>query len=115
MNTLKKYQNVIIVAVVILIAFLIYTFMFAGKATPILTVQNVNQTAPADQDLISLLIELKGITLDESLFADATFASLQDFSKDLVPEPVGRPNPFAPLGAAQPKAQTQSSGQGGAK
>ncbi len=115
MSMLKKYQNVIIVIVVIIIAFVVYTFFFAGKATPILSEQNINQTAPADQDLISLLIELKGITLDESIFANAAFVSLQDFSKDLVPEAVGRPNPFAPLGATPAKPPAQTSTQTPAK
>ena len=107
MSILKKYQNAVIVFVVIIIAFVVYSFFFAGKATPILSEQTVGQANPADQDLISLLIELKGITLDESIFANAAFTSLQDFSKDLVPEAVGRTNPFAPLGATPAPAKTQ--------
>ena len=106
---IKQYQNVIFIIVAIIIAFIAYSYFFAGKATPILSEETVSQAAPADQDLISLLLELKAITLDESLFSDATFTSLQDFSKELVPEATGRPNPFAPLGSqAKAPAQTQT-------
>lgn len=108
---IKQYQNVIVIAVVIIIAFIVYTYFFAGKATPILDEQTVNQAAPADQDLISLLLELKGITLDESLFSDSAFTSLQDFSKELVPEAIGRPNPFAPLGAQAKAPGNQTTAQ----
>ena len=108
MKALKKYQNIIIIAVVVIVGFALYTVFSPGKATPILSEQVIAENSPVDQDLISLLLELKGITLDESLFSESAFVSLQDFSKELVPEAVGRPNPFAPLGSAQPKAQSSA-------
>jgi hypothetical protein len=108
---IKQYQNVIIIGAVIVIAFFVYTYFFTGKATPILDEQAVSQAAPADQDLISLLLELKAITLDESLLSDAAFTSLQDFSKELVPEAIGRPNPFAPLGAQAKAPGNQTTAQ----
>lgn|SRR3989344_7436672 len=97
MNFFKKYQNVIFIVVAVILGFIAYSYFFTGKETPVLSEETVSQATPADQDLISLLLELKAITLDESLFADAAFMSLQDFSKELIPEAVGRPNPFAPL------------------
>jgi hypothetical protein len=96
---LAKYQNIIVIVVIIAIAFGIYSYFFAGKTEAPLTAETVSAASPADQDLISLLLELKSITLDDSIFANPTFTSLHDFSQDLVAEPVGRPNPFAPLGA----------------
>lgn len=96
----KKYQNAIFVIVALILAFFAYSYFFAGKETPVLMEETINPTAVADQDLISLLLELKAITLDESIFTDPTFMSLEDFSRELIPEPIGRPNPFAPLGSS---------------
>jgi hypothetical protein len=53
---------------------------------------------PAGAEILALLTEMKSIRLDEGLFSDPTFQSLQDTSVELNPEPKGRPNPFAPLG-----------------
>jgi hypothetical protein len=96
---LAKYQNVIIIVVVLAIAFGVYSYFFVGKEEAVLTSENTGAAAPADQDLIALLLDLKSISLDEQIFSDPAFQSLSDFSQDLVAEPVGRDNPFAPLGA----------------
>jgi hypothetical protein len=50
------------------------------------------------RDILALLADLENIRLDESIFSDPVFQSLQDISRELSPEPKGRPNPFAPLG-----------------
>jgi type II secretory ATPase GspE/PulE/Tfp pilus assembly ATPase PilB-like protein len=53
----------------------------------VLTSENTGAAAPADQDLIALLLDLKSISLDEQIFSDPAFQSLSDFSQDLVAEP----------------------------
>ena len=60
---------------------------------------------PAEEggDLIALLLELKSIKLDTAILQNPTFLTLQDFSVTLIPEPVGRVNPFAPLGDNAPR------------
>lgn len=97
---LAKYQNIIIIVIVIAVAFGIYSYFFANKSEAPLTAETVAAGNQADQDLISLLLQLKSITLDDSIFSNPTFLSLHDFSQSLVPEPSGRQNPFAPLGAS---------------
>lgn len=106
MNLLKQNQTAILVVVILVISFFAYSYFFTGKETntSALREEQVSTVAPADQDLISLLLELKSITLDETIFSNTAFQSLQDFSQELVTEPVGRVNPFAPfspLGAGQ--------------
>jgi uncharacterized membrane protein YukC len=103
MNFFKQNQTAILVVVILVIAFFAYTYFFTGKedSSAVLQTEEVSVVAPVDQDLISLLLELKSITLDESVFSNQAFKSLQDFSQELVPEPVGRVNPFAPLGQGQ--------------
>lgn len=95
----KKFKTVIIVVLVIAIAFVAYSYFFAKPTEPVLSVQAVSTTPSVDQDLIAILLQLKSIKLDDAIFSDSAFKSLQDFSQELVQEPIGRNNPFAPLGA----------------
>ena len=53
----------------------------------------------AGSEFIILLGELRSIKLDNAFFVDTAFQSLKDSSVTLFPVPVGRRNPFAPLGA----------------
>ncbi len=109
MSFFTRFKGVIIGGAVIIIAFFAYSYFFAGTPEPVLS-GNPSATVSVDQDLLGLLLTLKGIELDNSLFADSAFQSLQDFSQALVSEPIGRLNPFAPLGASvsQGKAGTQA-------
>lgn len=95
---LKKYKNTLVTIAIIAAGFVVYTFFFTGEEEAVLStaVQNPTQTV-VEQELISLLLELRGITLDTRLFDDPRFQSLRDFSQELISEPTGRQNPFAPL------------------
>lgn len=96
---IRQYQNIFVIAGVIILAFVLYSLFFTGGTpTPALTTENVaaSQTA-VEQELISLLLELRSIKLDESIFADTRFRGLEDFGQNVIEEPVGRTNPFAPL------------------
>jgi hypothetical protein len=53
-----------------------------------------------EQDLINQLLRLRSLRLDEKIFTDPAFTSLTDFSQTIPPEPVGRANPFLPVGVA---------------
>ncbi|MDD5357101.1 MAG: hypothetical protein PHS53_03070 [Candidatus Pacebacteria bacterium] len=50
------------------------------------------------QKTITLLQELEKVNIDRSIFATAAFQSLQDFGVEIQAEPIGRPDPFAPVG-----------------
>lgn len=98
MHLIKQYQAVIAIVAVIAAAFIAYSIFFTHAETPVLTESSVAEAQnQVDQQLIALLLTLHGIELDASLFDDDRFKSLRDFGQELVPEPVGRPNPFEPL------------------
>lgn len=98
MHFLKRYQSFVIGAALVLAAFVAFSIFFRPAETPALTATSVSQAQnPVDQQMIALLLTLHSITLDNSLFDNPTFMSLKDFGRELVPEPVGRENPFAPL------------------
>jgi len=105
MELIRKYQTVILFVVIVAGLFGVYQIFFAGSNEPALTVTQTAAAGP-DQDLVALLFELKGIRLDNALFSDPLFQSLKDFGKDLVSEPIGRPNPFAPLGGSTREPET---------
>lgn len=55
-------------------------------------------TAISDK-FLNLLLNMRTIKLDQSIFTDQAFVSLQDFSTTINPESnPGRTNPFAPIG-----------------
>jgi hypothetical protein len=49
-------------------------------------------------DLIKVADDISKATLSSDLFSTAGYRLLSDWSTPLLPEPVGRPNPFAPVG-----------------
>lgn len=50
----------------------------------------------ADSEILSLLEDLREIDFNERFLTSSEFRSLQDFSIDIQPQPLGRDNPFAP-------------------
>jgi len=70
---------------------------------------NMNSSAPEDlsRDFLPILLNVKGVRLDDAIFADQAFATLRDSSILLVPDGTeGRPNPFAPIGSENISATT---------
>ncbi len=55
---------------------------------------------PIAENFLSLLLNIKNIQLDDSIFSDPAFLSLRDSSIELIPDAnAGRPNPFAQIGS----------------
>ncbi len=54
-------------------------------------------SSPDEQGLIAILLTLRAVKLDGTILTNPAFISLKDFSIDIVAEPIGRENPFAPL------------------
>ena len=50
-----------------------------------------------EQQLLDSLASLKSVDLSGDIFKDAIFGDLKDFSTTIVPDPIGRQNPFGPL------------------
>jgi hypothetical protein len=112
--------------VVIIVALLVAAGVWIGLSSSgssdssLLTTDAVSDNGP-DQDLVATLLALRAVKLDGSIFSDPGFQSLKDFSTAIVPEPIGRPNPFAPLAgsvvvtASSTKAAQIFSAPGGKK
>jgi len=90
-NLLKVAAAVIVVVV----GFFIYSY-FKGPSAPeeaLLTVEG----GGVGQEFTAFLADLQAIKFDQSFFNDDLFRGFRDFSVPIAEQPVGRPNPFAPL------------------
>ena len=103
-------QHKLIVGMVIIVVLGIGWYALSGSSapTPTLTTTRVAGSSPADQNLVSTLLALRSVKLDATLFSDPTFMSLKDFSTQIVSEPVGRTNPFAPLSTSAAASATST-------
>jgi len=116
----SKIKNIIIIGVVA-IALILGYFFFIKKApdqAPLVSSSgasavvdiNGSQTEQIGNDFISVLLNVKNIKLDDSIFLDPAFISLKDSSILLSPTgDEGRPNPFAPIGVEATAAPLNSS------
>jgi hypothetical protein len=94
-------HKIIVVIVALLVAVGVWIGLSSsGSSTgSLLSTETVSDNGP-DQDLVATLLALRAVKLDGSIFSDPGFQNLKDFSTQIVPEPIGRPNPFAPLGSS---------------
>ncbi|PCI30052.1 hypothetical protein COB52_01930 [Candidatus Kaiserbacteria bacterium] len=97
LDTLK--QNKIILVILIVIIAALGWFGLSGNQTTSSLLTNDSRSSGnvvVDQDILRLLLDMRSIQLDSSIFENPAFGKLQDFGKQIIPEPVGRDNPFLP-------------------
>lgn len=78
----------------LVVGYLLYSQMSGGD-DQLLSTTEVNTQGSAT---VSALLEMRALKLDGRLFDNPAFVSLVDTNKEIIPEPVGRANPFAPIG-----------------
>jgi len=97
-------KNLITFGIIAVVVILGYVLVFKGGGDgggdgSLLVSEPVQGGTTVDPELITMLIELRSIELDNSLFSRESFKSLKDFSIEISPQPVGRNNPFSPIGS----------------
>ena len=111
---MPKVKNIIIFVSIGVILVLAYIFFIKGKPEEPSLITSENSVVPdgntggagdlgntsVGADFLNLLLSIKSIKLNDSIFADPAFATLRDSSITLIQEGnEGRPNPFAPIGS----------------
>ena len=112
---MPKIKNILIFVAIAVVLFLVYLFFLkpsssnqAGLISSSDTTPTSNTTSSGTdantssiaENFLTLLLNVKTIKLDDSIFTDPAFISLHDSSIVLVPDATtGRPNPFAQFGA----------------
>lgn len=109
---MSKIKNTIIFTVIAILLILAYIFFIkpspeeqnlvssSNKETTILTdTSTIDQNSLIAKDLLSVLLSVKSIKLDDTIFSNIAFLNLRDSSISLTPlGDEGRLNPFAPIG-----------------
>ncbi|MCF7865396.1 MAG: hypothetical protein K9M11_02730 [Candidatus Pacebacteria bacterium] len=102
-------KTIITVVVVIVLAFAGYWFLISGQkqgsssgvTKQAVTTTSTTQTGSAldgpGKEFVTQLLAIQNIKFNLQLFADPVFQGLQDWSREILPQETGRPNPFAPL------------------
>ena len=97
----EKTKNIIIIIVLVIAVFIAYSVLFKkDKGADLLisqSVSGVDAESTVVREFLALLNTLNNLSLDTSIFRDSVFNSLRDESVQLIDEPRGRRNPFAPL------------------
>ena len=105
-----KIKNILIFLGIALVLILAYFFIFkkspdqpslvSSSGNTILPITAQSTTSTISQDFLAVLLSVKNIKIDDSIFSDPAFLSLNDSTIELISDGTeGRPNPFAPLGS----------------
>ena len=109
-NIIKKTPIFLLIAILVVVGL----FGYGLIGHPVMAQSDLSVTGNSSGTLIdpqseAVLNDIESIQLDTNFFTDSTFASLQDFTIPLSPEPVGKSNPFALLPGEQATNSSQSS------
>ncbi len=99
-------STIIALVVIVAVALLLY-FYYKGNpnddSTSSLTVVSAeSQEARASSDrVLSLLSEIRSLNIKNTLFTNPVYKSLVDYTIAVPDQPIGRINPFAPVGSVR--------------
>jgi hypothetical protein len=116
MQWIKKHLLIFGLIIALIVGGVLYGMSGGGASQePLLTTETVDSGSPstdtADRELVESLLTLRAISLSGTIFSDPAFKVLQDFGTTIIPEPVGRTNPFAPLPGQSQTSSQSSQGQ----
>lgn len=98
MQPLLQHKFILIIAGVALAGLIWYGLSPSGSEGDLVSSPGA-ESAETNQGIVPTLLALRAVKLDGAIFSVSAFARLRDFSTEIVEEPVGRANPFAPLSA----------------
>ena len=99
-----KTNTIVITLAALLLAAGVYWYFFTGSGNqaPLTSVPEASSAEVRFETLQSRL----PVSFDTSVFSDVRFKSLQDLTQPIQSEPIGRSDPFAPIGAQSPAPAT---------
>ena len=96
MDWLIKHKLAALAIIIVLAGMTWYLLSDSSSPDAVLSSEGSSKIPPDAQQLVQTLSTLRGVSLSGTIFSNPSFAALQDFTKPVVPEPVGRENPFLP-------------------
>ncbi|MDO8565362.1 MAG: hypothetical protein Q7R67_01960 [bacterium] len=92
-----KNRKIIGSVVILILAFFLYKFLAGSQvATGIVSIGP--SATEANIDLLQMAADLAVVDYNSNLFKSPGYLLLTDFSAPLIPQPVGRKNPFDIIG-----------------
>src|SRR3989344_6917497 len=101
MPKINKNMLLVVALIIVLIAGYFTFFRKSDTTGTELVDVGTNLGVPAvGQELLIELNRLNALkSINKDIFTDPVFVSLKDFTQNITPEPLGRSNPFAPIGS----------------
>jgi hypothetical protein len=103
-------RQTILIAVLVVAAALGASFFLSNRESPdsLITTETIAGSSSTEKELVTTLLALRAVTLDGAIFNETSFLILSDSSSPILPEPVGRPNPFAPLSGSATSSSSET-------
>lgn len=81
----------------------LYWFFAPGESSNIeeLPLSEASSIPLLESRFLELATQLNGISFNTTIFTDPRFSALIDITKEIIPEPAGRTDPFAPISASK--------------
>ncbi len=101
-NNKLKIQKILLTIAIIVTVFFAYQYWAKADISDnaqLVSVKKDGAISEVGKETLETLLKLRSLSLDGSLFKDEVFKNLTDFSLELESQPIGRNNPFAPIGA----------------
>lgn len=95
---LSKSKKIIVGLVVLVLCFVGYKVFLSPADVAVPSEYSDASGNLVGQDVLDLLQSLQNVSIDPALFSGYAFQNLEDFSITVQAEPLGRTNPFAPIG-----------------
>jgi Na+/melibiose symporter-like transporter len=97
---ISSIKKIILPLIIIIIGFVAYSIFFKkDESTSLLKKEVATSSDVLGADIIRAINQISSLELRRDVFNDPIFKTLVDRSEEIKPEPVGRQNPFAPIGA----------------
>ncbi len=99
----NEIKNIVIGVIIVVVLFAAFKLLVPKKEEPEIspsTATSVNEkikTSFETREAALTLQKIKSIEVDTEVFSGSVFKSLKDFRVNILPEDVGRDNPFAPI------------------
>jgi hypothetical protein len=97
MATIMQHKLYAFLAVAILVGGIAWWSLSEAPADQSLLASESVSEQTGDRELVETLLQLRAVSLSGTILGDPAFQVLRDFGTQIIPEPIGRPNPFAPL------------------
>lgn len=96
---LGKYKNLIIIIVIAGIGFVAYSiFKPVPDVDSGISITNSQDANILGAEITAAINQIGSLKLEKKVLEDPILKNLEDFSEPIIEQPVGRRNPFSPLG-----------------